>query len=1179
MLGGNVRLIAVIFHSGPSRGDLCVLHHFAFVVLVGTFIFGPVASGWTESFVGSFWGVWRPTEPLVRFSIEDRGDGTFGGRAVGRNVGGSVEDALQFDLVPISGADRWEVKWIDGDGLERRSNPLRLVDTTFGPALAGDHATVGPNGKDLNGIIVIWFHLTARERPRLSPKRTPPDEVIEMDIDPARFRVWTSDDDLYGNAVRALTQTSDGYIWVGTIDGLSRFDGIQWENYGPQTDPSLPDGSVTSLLEDGEGRLIVATKESGLFSYEHNQFRSIASNSQIEGRWPNHLVEGQNGSIWFIMDQGRSLCRLAPDDGLTIWNSEDLLPYRSPSFQSQIGSVAVRDDRTLYLGTVAGPAVFDPATDDIVFRWLGIHTCSVVPVADGTVFGLTYLSLFSGDRELEFNDALGRRRIRKIVKTKGGDHWLIDDKALYRKEERRLIRYDLGKYLSPDLMCLMEDREGNIWVASATGGVGRYRESVIDYYNVTEWEENGQPRTVLPRDVGGVTFAADHRVIHWSPERIESEKFDREFLEQPTTANVSNYWNDVFHHECFVPDPSNSNHVYHGLALKGFRNEFRKNSLNDVEVPLVLLIDADGAQYFSHPSFPLGVEVGASIAAQKDGTVWYGTNRGVFRLENGVLEYWHDSSGVPEFKVSCIFVDRQDRVWIGSFESGGYLLHEDRVQRLEVGPHGLSSEGIRCVWETGDGTVWLGGQKGVTRVRSNEFNSLLQGAAFLSDSILTTVGDKAGNLWFGTSRGLRVVSESSLNDALDGQEHRLLVTRFGRLDGMGNEAVFPGYFPASCRDRDGWLYFCVQDGFVRVNPVRALSSVSDPLIAVTRLARSQEVYYDSDYERSSQPLLLPPEAQGVVQFRYSARSHAFPERIGYQYRIPEIDSNWTELGSQRQAVHPGLAPGAYQLELRAINHNGRMGEAKPIEFEVQPRFGQTTGFRSLLGAACVLGVGLVHRWRMGYRLRILDLEKRVEMDAERSRIARDIHDELGSGLAQIRLMSDIGPDARPTKKDADKISRLACESADRLREVIWSLSTGRETLENLGDFLHALAIDYFEESEIETRIQVENGEGASRELSPSTRRGIVLCSKGIMSNVLKYSNAGRFSLELRSSGDYLECAFSDDGVGFDPGRLRSGSLGLVLLRDRVEGLGGQFHLQTAIGKGTKILIELPWKSP
>ena len=197
------------------------------------------------------------------------------------------------------------------------------------------------------------------------------------------------------------------------------------------------------------------------------------------------------------------------------------------------------------------------------------------------------------------------------------------------------------------------------------------------------------------------------------------------------------------------------------------------------------------------------------------------------------------------------------------------------------------------------------------------------------------------------------------------------------------------------------------------------------------------------------------------------------------------------------------------------------------------------------------------------------------MTAERARIARDIQYEIGRGLAQIRLMSDVNGGRLPTKAETQRMSRLARQSSDRLREVIWSLASEASSVDDLGDYFHTLVGEFFDESGVETRVIVEGGP-PNREISPSTRRELVFATKGIMSNVIRHAEASLFFVEVRGTKTTLVVSFRDNGIGFDPENIPPGSLGVAMLRERIEQLGGKFELVTHVGGGTRIRISVPY---
>jgi signal transduction histidine kinase len=405
---------------------------------------------------------------------------------------------------------------------------------------------------------------------------------------------------------------------------------------------------------------------------------------------------------------------------------------------------------------------------------------------------------------------------------------------------------------------------------------------------------------------------------------------------------------------------------------------------------------------------------------------------------------------------------------------------------------------------------------------------------------------------------------------------------------MRNETVFSTYFPGAGRLADGRLAFVVEGGLVIFSPEELLTGVTAPKVAVLRVRGPAQQLFEKGSSAGmptaagqDRDLVVPASASPLLQFEFTGWDFAFPERLRFSYRLRGVSDEWSELRAERRAFFPHLPPRDYVFEVKAVDyHNAESPEPAALAFTVRPYYHQTWLFRG--GVVVALGglvVGL-HRRRVRIRERIKDLEKRVELDRERSRIARDMHDEIGTSLAQIRLLGelarDFGPNSPKQEETARQIANLAQGSSRSLREIIWALNPSKDQYAELADYLATLVADHLDGTNVEPDLRFPPAAAVERiAFSPTFRREIIRIVKGILSNVVKHSNASRFILEMRHEGDRLLLLAEDNGKGFDPTEVRSDSHGLESIRERVGELGGRLSIDAAPGEGARLRIELP----
>ncbi|MEZ5324666.1 MAG: histidine kinase [Verrucomicrobiales bacterium] len=377
----------------------------------------------------------------------------------------------------------------------------------------------------------------------------------------------------------------------------------------------------------------------------------------------------------------------------------------------------------------------------------------------------------------------------------------------------------------------------------------------------------------------------------------------------------------------------------------------------------------------------------------------------------------------------------------------------------------------------------------------------------------------------------------------------------------------------------------MEGGLARIDPISATRSLAGPPIHVQQLSTPRRSIALPRVETNGPILQLPAGAQDLLRIDYAGICFTQPEQLRYQYRLRGSSDSWVDVGTQRQAWFAHLPPGEYQFEVKAYDFRDTVSrEPASLSFVIRYHYYQTWWFRAAVGMVLLAVVLGVHRYRLSVRARINALQKKLEIEEERSRIARDMHDEIGTSLAQIRMLgelaqSDSDPDdsqPSPTARRTRQIAGLAQTCSQSLREIIWSLSPSRNSADDLIDFLRHYVEQAFADSQIESTFTVKGAAlPPTHEFSPTTRRQLVLMLKGIVSNVQKHSHATQFHLQITTDRDSIILEAYDNGIGFDQKVTPPDSLGLLALQERADELHAQFTLTTSPGQGTRIRIQLP----
>jgi signal transduction histidine kinase/ligand-binding sensor domain-containing protein len=574
------------------------------------------------------------------------------------------------------------------------------------------------------------------------------------------------------------------------------------------------------------------------------------------------------------------------------------------------------------------------------------------------------------------------------------------------------------------------------------------------------------------------------------------------------------------------------------------------------------------------------------LCEDNSGGIWLGTY-------NGRLEYFKDKQtitiqGLPKRPLTALAQETNGTLWIGSL-GGGLARLQDSKLTVFTTKNGLRSDLVRCLLLDSEGTLWIGTDGGgLNRWSRGQFHSFTKQQGLPDNSILQILEDDGGRLWLAGNRGLSRVSKRTLNEVADGSRTALHVMNVGTSDGMASEQCI-GNFGAAVKTKAGLLCFSTAKGIVVIDPRRQTPIAALPVTMIEDVLVDQQPMERLALTNSSLSILHSPAAREIPPGRHSFDFHFTgigfdaPEKIQFRYRLDGHDSGWTEWSDVRVAHYSDLAPGDYHFRVQAANANGQWEEAGAgLSFVLLPQFWQTVWFKALLAAVLIglvaVGIRVVERRR--YRARLKRLEHEQAMELERVRIARDLHDELGSSLTYISMsITDIGQsretNVEQLKSRVEKISSFAVRTARALDEIVWAVNPRNDSLRSLAEYLTELARELFENGEVRCRFQIaENLPEVP--LPPAMRHNIFLTVREALTNALKHSRAKEVIFSVKAIEEKIEISLQDDGVGFDLAAVPSEGEhnGLQNMRQRIEAIGGQLQLESAPGKGTTIRLIL-----
>ncbi|MGE5815792.1 MAG: two-component regulator propeller domain-containing protein, partial [Acidobacteriota bacterium] len=506
--------------------------------------------------------------------------------------------------------------------------------------------------------------------------------------------------------------------------------------------------------------------------------------------------------------------------------------------------------------------------------------------------------------------------------------------------------------------------------------------------------------------------------------------------------------------------------------------------------------------------------------------VWIGFDGQLARDRNGRFTLFTVSDGLPPGPIADILFDRSGRLWLASAHSGLVRVDDWRSDRP------------RFVLQT-----------------------TAQGLS--SNNVTVLAEDGNGHLYLGGGHGL---------DRFDPATGR--IKHFTAADGL-----VPGLVQAAFRDRDGVLWFGTSSGLARLAPVSEEPPTSPPVLITRLLVGGVPQLVSALGEREmSLPDLSPQQNQ--LQIEFVGLGFGSGEVLRYQYKLDGADTNWSAPGEHRTVTYASLAPGRYRFFVRAINSDGNVSvRPAALAFTILPPVWRRWWFLSLVALAMGVVTRAAYRYRVGRLLELANM---------RTRIATDLHDDIGANLTRIVLLSEVAKlqyDRRPARgaggvfdnalEDGPlvSISRIARESVGSMSDIVWAINPSRESLRDLIRRMRRHAEEIFTLRDIELRFAAPGAQD-SLKLGMHERRDLLLIFKEAVNNAARHSRCSRVEIDLRVEGARLVLAVADNGLGFDTS-IESEGQGLMGMRRRAHGLGGTLEVTSGKEVGTRITLEVP----
>ena len=1045
-------------------------------------------------------------------------------------------------------------------------------------------------------------------------------------------QVWDPDSGLPDSSVTSIAQTPDGYLWVGTYHGgLARFDGARFVNFNPGNTPELRSSRIQRLLADSQGTLWVGTLVGALSSYRDGRFRFERQVSDVPPAWLDRVISCGSNSValssltgWLfrgervngtnhwetIQPPGAELgfSLRADPQGLIWYRTPDghLGQVRSNQFTPLLNPPGLRSPQINRLITDTAGQLW-VGTEKEIARWDGARFVNMTPTngepelavremaacPDGTLWVWT-------DRELR--SCRGQQWLARVESWDGkgpqpstsfsslfvssslfgdsrGGLWVSHHgDGLWHVDARgQVSRVKAAQGLPNTLVeCWFEDREGNMWLGLTGGGLVSVR--VRAFHTVLPTKGGAQLVThSLCEDQAGTMWfgMVENAVMRW---RNGGFTDFTPPIDQPGEFNTT-----VF--------PGDGGRLWVGSAGNG-----------------VLLLEDEK---FSRP-FPLADigSVARVIYQDQRGRVWIGSEHGLFCWEQGKVKRFQRSDGFTPACVEAITEDKAGNLWIGTafgelrqYRAGRFTTHRPKdgpanLLAAEVSPAGeepgqnrsLGNQiglEIWALYADAEGVIWIGtAGRGLLRFQDGEFTRYTLRDGLPSDYVCQILEDGRGQLWLGTWAGIARATKTALNQFARGERRSVPFISYGKYDGLPTVECTGDGQPACWRGRGGRLWFTTVKGAVWTDPTDVpFNAVPPPVVIEEVLVDRRRLAEDGRLSGSAAaPLpahLDVPAGRHYFEFKFTALSLTSPERVRFKWRLAGLENDWMPEGNQRSVSYSFLPPGDYAFQVQACNNDGVWNEAGAvIKLTVLPFFWQTWWFKvaSGIGGGAAAGLTVLGFSRRRGRRKLETLERERAIERERGRIARDIHDDLGSNLTRIVMLSESARDGleqpRQVAADLDEICRTGRDLTLQLSEIVWAVNPDQDTLDSFASYAGKHAYDLLTAARVRCRLDLPLNL-PPLPLASSVRHNVFLAFKEALNNVVRHARATSVLVTLKLAEDSFTLAVEDDGGGLVGAGSSPRGHGLENMRRRLAEVGGRCEIESAPASGTRVSLIVP----
>jgi ligand-binding sensor domain-containing protein/signal transduction histidine kinase len=984
-----------------------------------------------------------------------------------------------------------------------------------------------------------------------------------------------------------IIEDGSGFLWVGTQDGLKRYDGYRFRDFRPDVnDPnSLSGVFINALFKDRSGMLWVASDEH-LDRYDPatETFAHFPSSSAGPDGLVHHINQDRDGIIWLATSHG--LNRIDPATGKVIRFQHD--PHDPFSLSSDtLRSTFEQKDGTFWVASVSDLDVFDRRTGKVVEHY-SLRNPLLSRTANASVSLLEDHAGVLWVASTRDGLAVIDRRSHKLVfiapdpgrsggtqpsasaihEDTHGALWVgTNDDGLLRLDPDRksFVRYrhsayDLDSLSANQVLALFEDHEDGLWVGTGGGGIMRVAAQPLPFQRYPY--EPGNPHSLGTEHVSSV-FVDSHGVL-WAGGKGAVTRIDRKTGQYSIHKLAAGAGANS---EVLAIVEDRSGQLWFGTRGEGL-NRFdprtgRSKSFHH---------DATNPSSLSH-------EAVFALFIDRSGTLWAGTEDGLNAFDPARESFRvYKAPGISPNRERAIAQDASGALWLATLYAGVHrfdpVTGEFTIFRSAPAPGSLSSDAVAAILVDRSGAIWAGTESGLDRWDpvTRTFKAYYESDGLPNNNVNGILEDGRGTLWVTTHNGL-----SNFDPG------RNTFRNYYRTDGVLGDFLTAWKSPA------GELFFGAVTGLTTLLPDGAHETQYVPPVVVTTFQLSDKTAPIGGNSPLHQSISLTesvtlPHQQNSFSFEFSALSFVGPERTRYRFRLEPLEKDWNEVDSTRRfARYTTVAPGDYVFRVQSRTSRSAWSDSGArVNLVVLPPWWSTWWFRML----CVMAFGVMV-W-LAYRVRLYQLTERMNLRfeerlSERTRIAQELHDTLLQGFLsvsmQVHVANDCLPEDSPGRRTLTRALQLMGQVIEEGRNAVRGLRSSRTLSLDLEQAFAGIQQEFHAKNSNGGQVGFRViAEGQQRPLHPLLRDEIYRIGREALTNAFRHARANQIEVELKYASNQLRLVVRDDGCGIDQGILqtgREGHWGLPGMRERADRIGGRLHVFSSVSAGTEVELLVP----